>query len=114
MNENPTVIPLTAQFRRYEYPVVQRLSRIERALGLIDAAPILPAAAEQLRASAKAGTVHYSTLIEGNELPLIEAERAARGELDSTNEAKVELINYVAALDLIDGRFEAGQLDMSP
>ena len=114
MNENPTVIPLTAQFRRYEYPVVQRLGRVERALGLIKAAPILPAAADQLRASARAGTVHYSTLIEGNELPLIEAERAARGDLDPTNEAKIELINYVAALDLIDERHQTGELHLDP
>jgi Fic family protein len=99
---------------RYRYQAVQRLARIERALGLIEAAPILPAAAEQLRASARAGTVHYSTLIEGNELPLIEAERAARGDLDPANEAKIELINYVEALDLIDDLHERGQLGVTP
>jgi Fic family protein len=58
--------------------------------------------------------VHYSTLIEGNELPLIEAQRATRGVLDPTNEAKIELINYVAALELIDERYAAGELDISP
>lgn len=99
---------------RYRAPLVQRLQRIERALGLIGAAPILPAAADQLRASARAGTVHYSTLIEGNELPLIEAERAARGKLEPTNEAKIELINYVAALDLIDQCHDVGRLDVTP
>jgi Fic family protein len=99
---------------RYRYPVVQRLGRIERALGSIRTAPVLPAAADQLRASARAGTVHYSTLIEGNELPLIEAERAARGELDPTNEAKIELINYVAALDLIDRSHTRDELDITP
>lgn len=99
---------------RYRPLLVQRLTRIERALGLIGAAPILPAAADQLRASARAGTVHYSTLIEGNELPLIEAERAARGDLEPTNEAKIELINYVGALDLIDERHHAGRLDITP
>lgn len=107
-------IELNAQFVRYRPPLVQRLQRIERALGLIGAAPILPAAAHQLRASARAGTVHYSTLIEGNELPLIEAERAARGNLEPTNEAKIELINYVAALDLIDARYDAGRLEVTP
>ncbi len=107
-------IAFNAQFMRYRYPVVQRLGRIERALGLIRAAPVLPAAADQLRASARAGTVHYSTLIEGNELPLIEAERAARGELDPTNEAKIELVNYVAALDLIDRWLTRDELDITP
>lgn len=48
------------------------------------------------------GTVHYSTLIEGNELPEIEAERAARRELTPDTRAKVELVNYVQALDLLD------------
>lgn len=107
-------IELNAQFMRYRAPAVQRLRRIERALGLIQAAPVLPAAAEELRATARAGTVHYSTLIEGNELPLIEAERAARGDLDPTNEAKIELINYVDALGLIDGLYESGQLNITP
>lgn len=107
-------IELNAQFFRYRPPLVRRLQRIERALGLIGATPILPAAADQLRASARAGTVHYSTLIEGNELPLIEAERAALGELDATNEAKIELINYVAALDVIDERRDAGRLEITP
>ena len=107
-------IELSAQFARYRPPLVQRLRRIERALGLIGASPILPAAADQLRASARAGTVHYSTLIEGNELPLIEAERAARGDLEPTNEAKIELINYVAGLDLIDERQLAGRLEIAP
>lgn len=99
---------------RYRTQLVQRLQRIERALGLISAAPILPAAADQLRASARAGTVHYSTLIEGNELPLIEGERAARGDLEPTNEAKIELINYVAGLELIDARHDTGRLDITP
>lgn len=112
--ETTDAIAFNPQFRRYQHPVVQRLGRIERALGLIRAAPVLAAAADQLRASARAGTVHYSTLIEGNELPLIEAERAARGDLDPTNEAKIELINYVAALDLIDERHATKQLDITP
>ena len=53
--------------------------RISAAIGTIGGARILPAVADQLRASAKAGTVHYSNLIEGNQLPFVEAERAARG-----------------------------------
>jgi Fic family protein len=106
-------IALSANFFRYEAPVVARLGRIERALGAIRGATILPAAADQLRSSALAGTVHYSTLIEGNELPLIEAERAAAGELDATTVAKVELVNYVEALRWLDQRHEAGLLEVT-
>ena len=51
------------------------LFRIGEALGTIRAARILPAVEDQLRSSARVGTVHYSNLIEGNELPAIEAER---------------------------------------
>jgi Fic family protein len=98
---------------RYEPAVVAKLGRIERALGTIRGATILPAAADQLRASALAGTVHYSTLIEGNELPLIEAERAAAGLLDATTMAKVELVNYVEALHRLDLRYAAGTLNVA-
>ncbi len=90
-----------------------RLGRIERALGAIRAAAIIPPAADQMRASALAGTVHYSTLIEGNELPLIEAERAAAGELDATTTAKIELVNYVEALQWLDDRQDDGELQIS-
>lgn len=50
---------------------------------------------DELRRKALVGTIHYSTLIEGNELPIIEAERAAQGQLEPTNKAKRELVNYV-------------------
>ena len=74
---------------------------------------MLPAVADQLRASARVGTVHYSNLIEGNELPAVEAERAARGQLAPDTRAKIELVNYVAALDLIDDRLDSGELELS-
>ena len=89
------------------------LVRIATALGTIKGARVLPAVADQLRASARVGTVHYSNLIEGNELPAVEAERASRGQLAPDTRAKVELINYVAALDLIDSRLAAGELVLS-
>jgi Fic family protein len=78
--------------------------RIAGSLGEIRGARVLPAVADQLRASARVGTVHYSNLIEGNELPVIEAARAARGELSPDTRAQMELVNYVAALDFIDER----------
>lgn len=90
------------------------LVRISRSLGRIQGARVLPAIADQLRASAKAGTVHYSNLIEGNELPFVEAQRAAGKTLEADTRAKVELINYVTALELIDARLSTGTLDMTP
>lgn len=88
--------------------------RISTALGTIQGARILPAVADQLRVSARVGTVHFSNLIEGNQLPLIEAERAARGDLEADSRAKIELLNYVDALDLIDRQLDAGTLDLTP
>ncbi|HTE60498.1 MAG TPA: hypothetical protein VK631_09100, partial [Solirubrobacteraceae bacterium] len=68
-------------YRMYTPEVSRELMRISEALGTIRGARVLPAVADQLRASARVGTIHYSNLIEGNQLPIVEAERAARGEL---------------------------------
>jgi hypothetical protein len=65
------------------------------ALGTIRGARVLPAVADQLRASARIGTVHYSNLIEGNQLSVLEAERAARGQL-RTDEIERELRLFLA------------------
>jgi Fic family protein len=100
----------SARYSRFSPEALAILMRISEALATIKAAKILPAAADQLRVSARVGTVHFSTLIEGNELPVLEAERAARGELDPDSRAKIELVNYVNALDLIDRRLDAGEL----
>jgi Fic family protein len=102
-----------ANYRRYTAIASGLLMRISTALGTIGGARILPAAADQLRASARAGTVHFSNLIEGNELPYVEAERAARGELAADTRAKIELVNYVNALDLIDERLIAGRMELT-
>ena len=105
----------SANYRRYTPAATDLLMRTSAALGTIRGARVLPAVADQLRASAKAGTVHYSNLIEGNQLPFVEAERAARGELAPDTRAKIELVNYVAALDLVDERLAAaGTLDITP
>ncbi len=69
--------------------------------------------ADQLRANARAGTVHYSNLIEGNELPVVEAERATRGQLSPDSRAKIELVDYVDALDLIDSGLDADELELT-
>jgi Fic family protein len=100
----------SAQYSRFSPEVSALLMRIAAALATIKGATILPAVADQLRVSARVGTVHFSTLIEGNELPVLEAERAARGELDPDSRAKIELVNYVNALALIDRRLDAGEL----
>lgn len=106
--------PFSANYRRYTPEALHLLMRISAALGTIRGARILPAVADQLRASAKAGTVHFSNLIEGNELPLVSAERAARGELAADSRAKIELVNYVDALDLIDRRIDDHSLRLAP
>jgi Fic family protein len=100
----------SARYTRFSPEVAALLMRIAAALAVIKGATILPAAADQLRVSARVGTIHFSTLIEGNELPFLEAERAARGELDPDSRAKIELVNYVNALDLIDRRLDADEL----
>ncbi|MDW5596177.1 Fic family protein [Conexibacter stalactiti] len=104
----------SANYRRFTPEATVLLMRLSETLGVIRGARVLPAVADQLRASARVGTVHYSNLIEGNELPAIEAERATRGELTPDTRAKVELINYVAALDLLDERLDSGRLALKP
>ncbi len=103
----------SANYRRYTPEATELLMRISNALGSIRGARVLPAVADQLRASARAGTVHYSNLIEGNELPFVEAQRAARGELPADTKAKIELVNYVTALDLIDERIAGGRIELT-
>lgn len=101
----------SAMYRRYTPDMLAPLMRITAALGTIGGARILPAVEDQLRSTARVGTVHYSNLIEGNELPVVEAERATRGELSRDSKAKIELVNYVEALDLIDRRLDDGTLE---
>lgn len=110
----PAAIEFHARFQRWTPQTLTLLTRIHTAPGTIRGARVLPAVADQLRVSARVGTVHYSNLIEGNELPLIEAERAARGQLTPDTRAKIELVNYVSALDLIDRRLTEGSLELTP
>lgn len=98
--------------RHYSAPNAHYLGRISEALGRIRAADIWPASAEVLRFNAQVGTIHYSTLIEGNRLGILEAQRAARGELDRTTRAEIELVNYVDALDLLDRRLAENGLEL--
>jgi Fic family protein len=109
----PHRLRFSANYRRYTPEMAAALVRISASLGEIRGARVLPAIADQLRVSARVGTVHYSNLIEGNELPVIEASRAARGELAPDTRAKMELVNYVAALDFIDDRV-ADRAELTP
>jgi Fic family protein len=81
---------------------------------VIESAPILPAQEEILRQDALVGSIHYSNLIEGNELPRVEALRAVKHELDPTDRAKLELVNYVAALEFIERAHREGTIAYSP
>ena len=67
-----------------------------------------------MRKIAQAESVHYSNQLEGNDLPLIEAQRAVGGELTPDARAKVELVNYVRALKLIDDLHARGALVYEP
>jgi Fic family protein len=111
---NRDVIAFAPAYRRYTPEVAGSLMRIAAALGTIRGARVLPAVADQLRASARVGTVHFSNLIEGNQLPVIEAERATRKQLAPDSHAKIELVNYVEALDLIERRLDDGTLELKP
>jgi Fic family protein len=110
--EIPPALRFSASYR-YSAEMSAALVRIATALGTIRGAHVLPAGSDQLRAGARVRTVHYSNLIEGNELPIVEAERAARGQLSPDSRAKVELVNYVDALDLIDSRLDGDGLDLT-
>jgi hypothetical protein len=60
-------------FRRYTPECADLLSRIRAARAIIETLPIPPAQEDELRKEALVGTIHYSTLIEGNTLGLVEA-----------------------------------------
>jgi Fic family protein len=105
---------LQASFNRYTPEAADALARIAAGRARIDASEIRPAVEDELRVSALAETVHYSTLIEGNELPIIEAERAARGALDPDTRAKIELVNYVEALRYLDELAIRGGIEITP
>lgn len=105
---------LQANFNRYTPEAADALARIAAARARVDASEIRPAVEDELRVSALAETVHYSTLIEGNELPIIEAERAVRGALDPDTKAKIELVNYVEALHYLDELAERGGFEITP
>ncbi len=105
---------LQVSFNRYTPEATAALTRIAAAQARVDASEIRPAVEDELRISAIAETVHYSTLIEGNELPIIEAERAARGALDPDTRAKIELVNYVEALRYLDRLAERGGIEIAP
>ncbi|MGH8010805.1 MAG: Fic family protein, partial [Candidatus Binatia bacterium] len=101
-------------FTRYPAAIMQAFGRIERARGVIENAPILPAQEEILRQDARVGSIHYSNLIEGNELPRVEALRAVKHELDPTDRAKLELVNYVAVLEFIEQAHREETIAYSP
>ncbi len=109
-DDKPGTFPPSSNFRRFTPEVAHLLRRIDTALVRVETADLWPSSAEALRFSAQVGTIHYSTLIEGNRLGLLEAARAARGQLDAKTKAEIELVNYVDALRAIDERMETDGL----
>lgn len=102
-----------ANFQRFTPGLAHQLGRIQAAKATIEQARILPASADALRFAAEVGTIHFSNLIEGNRLGILEAQRAARGELDRRTRAEIELVNYVDALKELDRRLEGDGLAFS-
>lgn len=100
-------------FNRYPPEVMAAFGRIELARGAIESAAILPAQEEILRIDARAGSVHYSNVMEGNELSRLEALRAVEHELEVDDKAKLELVNYVSALDFIAAAHAKGEIEYS-
>lgn len=97
------------QLARYSPRMAHALARIHEVLGRVEVAPILPSTREALRFSAKAGTIHFSTMVEGNRLSMADAEAAIRGLLsdDGLTREERELVNYANALQYIDDQIEA-------
>lgn len=90
------------------------LVRIAEAKATITASRVLPPAVEHIRGDAKAESIHYSTLLEGNTLDKLEAEKAIRGDLDPKTRMQIELANYVQAIDLVDARIASDSKIMDP
>jgi Fic family protein len=101
-------------FNRYPPSVLQAFGRIERARGAIETAQILPAQEEILRRDALVGSIHYSNVIEGNELSRLQALRALEHELEPDDKARLELVNYVAALNFIAASQEQEEIKYTP
>lgn len=101
-------------FNRYPPAILKAFGRIERARGSIESAVILPAQEEILRRDALVGSIHYSNVIEGNELSRLEALRAVEHELEPKDKAKLELVNYVHALDFLAASQRTNQIEYSP
>ncbi len=112
VDELKTIDP-AVRLQRFTPEVSALHARVRAALSRIEAARIWPASAEALRFSAQVGTIHYSTLLEGNRLSVLEAQRAVRGSLDAKTNAELELVNYVDALNFLDRQREADGLDFT-
>ena len=105
---------LVIRFAKYSPAATERIARISVARSRIENATILPAQEAEMRKTSQAESVHYSNQLEGNLLPLIEARRAVSGELAADDRAKLELVNYVKALNLIDALYSEDKLEYSP
>lgn len=113
MKPTPPITAPPVRLKRFTPEVTALLARIQAALSRIESANIWPSSTEALRFSAQVGTIHYSTLLEGNRLGILEAQRAVRRSLDAQTQAEIELVNYVDGLRMIDERGESDQLEFS-
>lgn len=83
--------------------VLRAIARIERAQGVIDAAPLLPTYERELQQEAMLDTIYASTHIEGNVLGRRAVEKVLAGEIITARQRDIqEIVNYRTVLEYVD------------
>lgn len=79
------------------------IGRVERAQGVIDAAPLLPTYERQMQHEALIDTIYASTHIEGNVLGRRAVEKVLAGEIVTARQRDIqEIVNYRNCLNYVD------------
>lgn len=100
--------------------ILKNIATIDACKEVIENAPIIPAYEKKFRDEARIRTVHHGTHIEGNDLPMEQAERVLLVGGSETDAALVlekagitarerdvqEVINYRSVLEWLDAEFE--------
>ncbi len=83
--------------------LLYNIGRIERAQGVMDAAPLLPTYERQMQQEALVDTVYASTHIEGNVLGRRAVEKVLAGEIVTARQRDIqEIVNYRNCLEYVD------------
>lgn len=100
--------------------ILKNIATIDACKEVIENAPIIPAYEKKFRDEARVRTVHHGTHIEGNDLPMEQAEKVLLVGGSETDAAQViekagitarerdvqEVINYRGVLEWLDEEFE--------